>query len=111
MTGSCRFLSNHHKPVRDLIIYVVIVTIPIYRLDFSQVELWMTFLESLGPVLARKLGRYVGHGASTNDDERKRTDTLHWNRVSDVRHAHQISGESILFRRCEILLAFGLVFN
>src|SRR5438046_774261 len=93
----------------DLIIYVIIVTTPIYRLDFSGVKLWMAFLEGFGPVLAWRLDRYGRCGALTRDDECKRTDTLHRNRVSYIRHLYQISSESFLFHRGEILLAFGLL--
>jgi hypothetical protein len=71
----------------------------------------MAFLESLRLVLTWRLDHYVRRGALTCNNKRKRIDILHWNGVSNITHLYQISSEGFLFRRGEILLAFGFIFD
>jgi hypothetical protein len=40
-------LSDHVKPFYSLIMDIIVMTIPIYRLDFSRLEFWMASLEAL----------------------------------------------------------------
>jgi len=59
----------------DLRIDVLIVPIPVQRLDSLRFEFWMAFMEGLRPVLAWRVDRYVHRGtmedggALTHDDE------------------------------------------
>jgi hypothetical protein len=60
----------------NLIVDVIIVPIPIQRLDPSRIQLGVAFVEGLRPVLARRLDRFVARGslkdggALTCNDER-----------------------------------------
>ena len=94
----------------DLTTYVVVMTIPVYGLDLSCLYLWTAVLEGFWRILARGLDRNIRCGASTRDAERKRSEMLNRNRVSQVGYSFQILSESFLFRRRKVLLAFRLVF-
>jgi len=67
--GPTEFLFNHLKPVHDLVIDVLIVTVPVHRLHPPRFELWMTSLECLSPVLIWTLDRSVGRGTPAGDSK------------------------------------------
>jgi hypothetical protein len=71
----------------------------------------MAFLEGLIPILAWRLDYYVRREALARNNERKRRDILDPHKVSYIRQVYQILSKGFLFRRGEILLAFGLLFD
>ena len=62
-------LSDYFKPVRHLIIDIVLVASPVHSPDFSWFERWMAFVKALSPVLAWRLHHAVRRGALAGDTE------------------------------------------
>jgi hypothetical protein len=52
-------LAYYLKPVCHLVGNVLVVAAPVYRHYTSRCRLWVTFLESVGPVLTRRFEGFV----------------------------------------------------
>ena len=86
------------------------MTVPVQRPDSSRIEFWMPVFQGLRPVLAWRLVWSVRQGSLAGDAESDLRNVLYSHGMAKIRHLQQKLNDGVLFPRCEILLALGLLF-
>ena len=87
-----QLLAYHREPLHHFVVNIIIMPCPVQRFDSSCLELNMTFVEALWPILARRSNAIVScrdlesGGTLTYNHEYERTQELDRERISTLGH-------------------------